>query len=320
MKKYDELRKSENGIPTWDSLIPVAVELIIQHQRLKRKDYTKYIADAIEMPSELRNTMYEKSNFHKPSIEFRAGWTISQLKLSGLIEYPQRGICEITPFGQKLYSKYGSHLDEKILKEQPQFIEHKKLLNERKQRDGDLSQENEIEADTSEEIEEIIAIGAKNHSHVIATELLERIIKAEPVFFEHLVKDLLIAMGYKGEHGNAIVTKASGDGGIDGFINHDPLGTNTVYFQAKKYKNDNIVQRKDIQAFYGALSDVGASRGVFITTSRFAKGAYETANRNSIVLIDGLLLTDLMLDYNVGVKVKNNVLLYEIDEDFFESD
>lgn len=80
------------------------------------------------------------------------------------------------------------------------------------------------------------------------------------------------------------------------------------------------MQRKDIQAFYGALSDIGASRGVFITTSRFAKGAYETADRNSIVLIDGLMLTDLMLDYIVGVKIKKKILLYDIDEDFFVSD
>ena len=318
MKKYNELKKSKNGMPTWDSLIPIAAYIIVREKQLKGRLYQKAIADSIEMPEELRNAMYDRGK--KPSIEFRAGWAISLLKLSGVICYPQRGICEITPLGIELYNKYGENLDEKILKSQPQFIEHKQLLNERKAREGDLDEISEFEVDTSGEIEEIIESGAKNHRRVIATELLERMIRAEPIFFEHLVKDLLVAMGYKGEHGNAIVTKISGDGGIDGLINHDPLGTNTVYFQAKKYKNDNVVQRKDIQAFYGALSDIGASRGVFITTSRFAKGAYETADRNSIVLIDGLKLTDLMLDYTVGVKVKKEILLYDIDEDFFVSD
>ena len=323
MLKYNELKKSPDDIPTYDALIPVALEIIAQNQTLKRNVFQTAVADSIEMPSDLRYKMFENkdSKWRRPIIEHRAAWAITKLKQSGLIDYPQRGISEITPLGRELYEKHGRNLDEQILKNQPQFIEHKRLLIERKQRDGNLEQVAELEeVDTSEEIEEIISNGAKNHRQVVATELLERIIKTEWVFFEYLVKELLIAMGYKGGHGNAIVTKASGDGGIDGVINHDPLGTNTVYFQAKKYKTDNVVQRKDIQAFYGALSDIGANRGVFITTSRFARGAYETAERNSIVLIDGIMLTDLMLDYSVGVKVKKSILLYEINEDFFEAD
>ena len=214
MKKYNELKKCKNGLPTWDSLVPTAVEVIVKNKLLKRRVYEKTIADMIELPEKLRNTMYE-SNKSKPSIEHRAGFAISLLKLSGLIDYPQKGISEITPLGIELYEKHGSNIDEKILKSQSQFIEHKRLLNERKQRDGNLEEIIEFEANTSGEIEEIIASGVKNHRQVLATELLERMIKAEPVFFEHLVKDLLVAMGYKGGHGNAIVTKASGDGGID---------------------------------------------------------------------------------------------------------
>ena len=323
MPTYNELKKSPDGMPTNDALFPATLEIIAQHQTLKRNDLQVAVADSLNMSVELRNKMYENkdSKWRKPIIEHRVAWAITKLKQSGLIDYPRHGISEITPLGRELYEKHGWNLNEQILKNQPQFIEYKRLLNERKQRDGSVGQIAELEeADTSEEIEEIITNGAKNHRQVMATELLERIIKAEWIFFEHLVKELLIAMGYKGERGNAVVTKSSGDGGIDGIIHHDPLGTNTVYFQAKKYKVDNVVQRKDIQAFFGALSDIGASRGVFMTTSRFTKGAYETAERNSIVLIDGFTLTDLMLSYKVGVKIKDSILLYDIDEDFFEVD
>jgi len=201
---------------------------------------------------------------------------------------------------------------------QPKYIEHKKLLEERKKRGNASSNLGELDIEVSENIEEIIHEQIQNYNQIVATELLEKIIQSEPVFFEHLVKDLLVAMGYKGEHGSAIVTTASRDGGIDGIINQDPLGTSTVYFQAKRYNHGNTVQRQDIEAFYGALSRIRANRGVFITTSRFSKAADETARGFSIVLIDGIMLTDLMLQYNVGVRSKKNYVLYDIDEDFFE--
>jgi len=317
MLKYKDLKKSENGLPTWDSMIPVVLRFALQKPTWKGRELKKAAADSLDMPNDLRNVIVERTN-SMPSVEWRAGWAISYLKLAGLIEYPKRGICEVTPFGKELYEKYGDKLDEKMLKSQPKYIEHKQLLAERKKRDNDNSNIGELDIEVSENIEETIYEQVQNYNQIVATELLEKIIQSEPVFFEHLVKDLLVAMGYKGEHGNAIVTTASRDGGIDGIINQDPLGTSTVYFQAKKYNHGNTVQRQDIEAFYGALSRIRANRGVFITTSRFSKSAEETALGFSIVLIDGIMLTDLMLQYNVGVRVKKNYVLYDIDEDFFE--
>ena len=269
------------------------------------------------MPPDLRHKTYDTSN-SAIIIEDRAGWAISLLKLAGLIEYPVKKTCEATPFGHKMYDKHGMKLDAKILRAQPKFVEHKKILAERKERNNTTLVLDEEAIDFFENIEETIYAQVRNYNQVMATELLGRIIQSTPIFFEHLVKDLLVAMGYKGEHGTAIVTKASRDGGIDGIINQDPLGTSTVYFQAKKYKLDNSVQRQDIETFYGALAQIRANRGVFITTSRFSKAAEKVAQQFSIVLIDGITLTDLMLEYTVGVKPKKPYILYDIDEDFFE--
>lgn len=113
----------------------------------------------------------------------------------------------------------------------------------------------------------------KRYNHEIATRLLEKILNADPMFFENLVVKLLVAMGYKGTHGSSIVTRPSKDGGIDGIINQDPLGTSTVYIQAKRYQTDNKIQRQDIGRFYGVLKRIHADRGVFITTSGFSKTA-----------------------------------------------
>lgn len=116
------------------------------------------------------------------------------------------------------------------------------------------------------------------------------------------------------------VTPQSHDGGIDGVINQDPLGTSTVYLQAKRYQANNVVQRPNIEQFYGALNRLHADRGVFITTSSFSQQAIQTAKSFSIVLIDGLKLMNLMLQYRVGVEAKHHFDLFTVDEDYFDSD
>ena len=125
-------------------------------------------------------------------------------------------------------------------------------------------------------------------------------------------------MGYSGKNGNAHVTKPTNDGGIDGIINQNPLGTSTVYIQAKRYTEDNKVGRSAIQSFYGALAAVHADRGVFITTSDYSKGAVEFAKSQGIVLINGIELTDLMIQYGVGVEPVKEFKVYRIDNDYFE--
>lgn len=144
--------------------------------------------------------------------------------------------------------------------------------------------------------------------------------RASPAFFEQLVVDLLVAMGYGGSHDDAAsVIGRSGDGGIDGIIKEDKLGLESIYIQAKRWKEGSTVGRPDIQQFAGALQGQKARKGVFITTSSFTRDARDYANavQATIVLIDGQQLAEPMLDHGVGVSVQETFRLFKVDEDYF---
>ena len=148
---------------------------------------------------------------------------------------------------------------------------------------------------------------------------MDRIQQQDPYFFETLVVDLLKAMGYAGTDNFAQSTKKSGDGGIDGLLNQDKLGLDVVYVQAKRYKQDNHIQGKELRDFVGSLDVKGSSKGIFITTSDFANNAFETIKSSSkkIITVNGNQLADLMLEHNVGVKDEKILRLKRIDEDYF---
>jgi restriction system protein len=153
-------------------------------------------------------------------------------------------------------------------------------------------------------------------------ELLGRILRNTPGFFEQVIIDLLVAMGYGGSHRNASEQLGrSGDGGVDGVINEDRLGLDRVYVQAKRFSETSI-GRPDVQAFVGSLVGLGATKGVFVTTSTFSQQAVEFAGHLSqrVILIDGKRLTDLMIEHNVGVRVSRTLDFKRIDEDFFAED
>jgi len=150
---------------------------------------------------------------------------------------------------------------------------------------------------------------------------LIRISELSPSFFERLVVDLVVAMGYGGSRASVIQRLGkSGDEGIDGIVNEDPLGLDVVYIQAKRYAADNTIGRERIQQFAGALVGQGASKGVFVTTSSFSKGAIEYAIKvpQRIILIDGKELARLMVQYGVGVRIERTVELKRIDLDYFD--
>jgi restriction system protein len=155
----------------------------------------------------------------------------------------------------------------------------------------------------------------------LRAQLLDRIRDLSPAFFERLVVDLIVAMGYGGTRQSVAQRLGkSGDEGIDGVVNEDPLGLDVVYIQAKRYAPDNTIGRERIQQFAGALVGQGASKGVFVTTSSFSRGAIEYAQRvpQRIILVDGSKLTRLMLQYGVGVRIERTIDLKRIDLDYFE--
>jgi restriction system protein len=313
---YRDLKLSEkNGLPTWDSLMPVVLKYLSDKDEVLKRKIDFDVANLLELPKELRNKASDKYP-DDILIEGRVGWAVSDLFIGGALERPARGIYKISDLGKKLLDLDASEITIEKIHSLPAYKAHKKELVEREKRanvetEGDYSKEkNGVIDELSEK--------TTSYNNEIATNLLRILQESKPTFFEHLVVKLLIKMGYKGPNGSSQITQRTNDGGIDGIINQDPLGTSTVYIQAKRYKDDNVVQRPAIDGFFGALSRVHADRGVFITTSHFSSSAISTAKNFSIVLIDGIQLTNLMLQYQVGVQVKKHLDLFEIDEDFFE--
>ena len=166
--------------------------------------------------------------------------------------------------------------------------------------------------------EEKIWSAYNEHLNIINQQVFECVMNNSPAFFEHLVMDLLLKMGYGYDENSGIVTGRSHDGGVDGIINEDKLGLDLIYIQAKRYSEKNTVGRKELQAFVGAMENV--QKGVFITTSAFTReavGFIEKQQQKNIKLIDGKLLTELLVKYQVGINTVQTISLYKIDSDYY---
>jgi restriction system protein len=171
--------------------------------------------------------------------------------------------------------------------------------------------------------EERIEQAAADLEQVLRSELIDRIMGAPPAFFEGLIVDLLVAMGYGGSHADAAKRIGkSGDGGVDGVISEDRLGLDRIYIQAKRYASGNGIGRPELQSFVGSLVGLGATKGVFVSTSTFTQHARDYAKHltQRVVLIDGTELSSLMVEHNVGVRTAREVSLKRVDEDYFDGD
>jgi restriction system protein len=190
------------------------------------------------------------------------------------------------------------------------------------------NEENEGQIDSSEEQsiqtpEELLETAYQKIRKSLASELINKVVELSPTFFEKLVVELLVKMGYGGsikDAGRAM--GKSGDEGIDGTIKEDKLGLDIIYIQAKRWKQGNVVGRPELQKFVGALAGQGAKKGIFITTSNFSKEAIEYTPRNEtkIVLIDGVQLAQLMIDYNLGCTPLQTYDVKKIDNDYFSEE
>lgn len=245
----------------------------------------------------------------------RVGWAKSYLKQAGLLENLRRGVFRITPRGRQVLADRPQRLDVRYLKRFPEFV----VFNAGKPRDGEqLPETSLVESETPDEL---IAGGYRQLREALAIDVLDRVKRISPSRFEALVVDLLLRMGYGGtqEDAGRVVGK-SGDGGIDGIINEDRLGLDMIYLQAKRWESD--VGRPEIQKFVGALAGNKASKGVFITSSGFSKGAVEYAAQvnQRVVLIDGVMLAELMIDHDLGVSTKEVYTVKRLDSDYFEED
>jgi restriction system protein len=252
-------------------------------------------------------------------IFYRLQWAKTYLKKAGLIEYPKRGYFNLSNLGKNLELKSIERIDSKYLSQFDSFSEFRKInpINGKEQKIRNIQIEIVQDADLTPP--EIIFQQSKILKGDLKIELLNLIKNNSSQFFERLVVDLLVAIGYGGSHQDAAqAIGKTNDGGIDGVISEDRLGLDKIYIQAKRW--ENTVGRPDIQQFKGALADQVAKKGVFITTSNFSKEAIESAKKSGIVLIDGDKLTSLMIEFGLGVQVERSFHIYKIDQDRFDED
>lgn len=244
----------------------------------------------------------------------RIAWSISYLKMAGLIYYPQRGIYKITDSGKKVLQDPPGKITIKFLN---QFENFNKNRNPNKQKKQIISDNTDQEEDDKTP-DELLELGYNQIINNLKEQLKQKIKECDPFYFEQIVLDLLLKMGYGGsESDNSELTSKTGDEGIDGIIKEDKLGLDKIYIQAKKWENN--VSRPEIQKFVGALQGKRAKKGIFITTSDFTKEAYDYAKNLdvAVVLIDGDRLSEYMIENELGVSLKHSYKIYSIDNDYF---
>lgn len=241
----------------------------------------------------------------------RVGWAKTYLKKAGLIESPKRAFVSITSEGKKLLASGVDITDSYLMEKYPAFKDFKKgpseLSPESQTASNPLTALEETPQETFERV-------YKSINDALADDLLTEIMNQSSDFFESLVVDLMRAMGY----GDGFVTKSSNDGGIDGIIHEDKLGFNLIYIQAKRWKPDTTITKPEIQKFAGAMmGPPKVEKGLFITTAKFSPGARQFAEAQHIILVDGQKLTELMIEYELGVTTQKTYKIKRVDSDYF---
>lgn len=298
------------AIPDYQSLMLPLVNLSSDKKEHSLQEATQTIAKQFNLSeADLAELLPSgrKTRFYD-----RIGWAVTYLRKASLLSSQGRGKFQITQRGLDVLKNPPQRINVEFLEQYEEFVEFR---TRRDREDEETPTAEKLETQTPEEA---IEAAHQNLRQTLADELIQTIKSCSPSFFERLVIDVLVKMGYGGtrkDAGKAI--GKSGDGGIDGIINEDRLGLDVIYIQAKKWENP--VGRPEIQKFAGALQGQRAKKGIFITTSTFTNEAKEFASRidSKITLIDGETLSQLMIDYNVGI---NSIVTYElkrIDSDYF---
>lgn len=243
----------------------------------------------------------------------RVGWAVTYIKKAGLLASTRRSHFKITARGLNVLQEKPTNINVKFLRRYTEFLDFQSKKSDDKAAVSPLSTESEEQ--TPEEAIETAYVRVRND---LASDLIQQIMVCSPAFFERLVVDLLVKMGYGGSRKDAgRAVGKSNDGGIDGIINEDRLGLDVIYIQAKRWEGN--VSRPEIQKFVGALQGQRAKKGIFITTSDFTNEAVQYASMidNKVVLINGETLASLMIDFNVGVSPVRAYEIKRIDSDYF---
>ena len=306
------------SVPTFDAFIePLLRVLVASPDALATRNVYESVADRLGLSDEQRAEVLPSGR--QPYYKNRIGWAHDRLKRAELSESPRRGLWQVTEAGREFAAKHPDEIPAGVIR-QMAFRPAKKRLGEDDGEDtADATAEAAV-AEVSGTPEERLHAAYEEIRERVRSDLLDLVLQASPTFFERLVLDLLHSMGYGATRDQIHQTGQSGDGGIDGVITLDRLGLEKVYVQAKRYAADNTVGRPAIQGFFGALAGRRATKGVFITTSKFSKEArdFAASASDSIVLINGSQLATLMIDHVVGISIQERMALVEVDSDYFD--
>jgi restriction system protein len=302
------------SIPDYQTIMLPLLQILADQKEYVLKDAVAILGKQFNLTEEQLSELLPSGQ----SLLFanRVGWARTYLKKAGLIDTPKRGMMSITTRGLEVLRKKPKKVDNNLLKQFPEFLEFQNI-----KKDSSLSPLEEVTQEEKQTPQETIDLAYQNIRQSLAQELIDTVRRVSPSFFERLVVELLVKMGYGGsmkDAGKAI--GKTGDEGIDGTIKEDKLGLDIIYIQAKRWQANNIVGRPELQKFVGALAGQGAKKGIFITTSSFSKDAlsYSPKNETKIVLIDGVQLAQLMIDYNLGASIQQTYEIKRLDNDYFE--
>ena len=302
------------SVPSWEEFNVWVLRVLEDGETLSIRELRRKVPVRMNLPEEQLAVTVSSG---QSMVANRIGWAASYLTRVDALERPKRGHYRIANIGRQLLADHPDGVTETHLRKLAKpgdwwWVATPKLD------DGVVSVDPADEVDTKLDPIEQVEQGIDRIHEDVGHQLLSRLQEREPEFFEEAVVDLLLKMGYGGAHGRGQVTKFTRDGGIDGVIDQDALGLNKVYIQAKRYATNNSVQRPEVQSFAGALRGK-AEGGVFITTGRFTAGAREYVNTSPdrIILVDGQQLVSLMIQYGVGVEVKQTYSVVEVNEDYF---
>jgi restriction system protein len=299
-------------IPDYQTLMRPLLESASDGE-IRVADAVHRVASSLKLSDEERTELLPSGK--QTTFANRVHWAKTYLKQAGLVESTRRGYFTITQRGRAALADRAANINNAYLERFAEFQDFKSRTNE------ETSSARESADETMATPDESLRQLHRQITSALAAEMLDRVRATPPIFFERLIIELLLAMGYGGtseEAGRAL--GQTGDDGIDGVIDQDPLGVDQIYLQAKRYADGNNVSAAAIRDFYGALNLKKATKGIFVTTSTFTAQAQQTAADLSsrIVLIDGSQLARLMIRYNIGCRDQDVLHLKKIDEEFFE--
>ena len=308
------------AIPDYQTLM-LPVLLLAASGEVKIGDIVEQLADEFDLSENERTKLLPSGK--QTVIANKAHWAKTYLKQAGLVTSTRRGFFKISDIGKSVLAERPSRIDVDYLMKFPEFVAFRNRTSgsEASNENVEKNAKPATHFEGSQTPEEIMRARHLQLNSTLGEEMLDRIHNGTPAFFERLIVQLLLSMGFGGtatEAGRAI--GRSGDDGVDGVVDQDALGLDRVYIQAKRYKTDNSIGPAAIREFSGSLELHKATKGIFVTTSGFSKAASDTVERlgKRIVLVDGQHLSRLMIKYNVGCRTEETLEIKRIDEEFFE--